>query len=652
MSTLTQDEWREKFVNYYETNVPTKVRMVNDAMMAKWDGKYESLMTNLEKKYGPLGAPIEQLNDPPPAPSSMAPGGAKSGTNGMDRSIENFRDFFEKAIAKEARGIKATCENESEIAVDVIQEKEKNAFNGLETSTFTVCSRIRPILPSDGTGGDAFNCIIPGPVGMDMSSENDAVEWKEEAVVMTPKVGITGRPKIEKTAHAFDYVFGPEVQGDAIFDKIGNTLTSRALAGQVGVVFAYGQTGSGKTHTMNHLLSALSNQLFIASGDSTVSVEFSYLEILGQACQDCLRADAPDFDQSSPAKAGNANEEEQGDDVESAVAANDGAVRIGEMLDGSVKTLNLSSAMCSNAAELDRLVAVAQARRATKATTRNLTSSRSHGVAILKVRNLHAAAGAAVAPAPGVLYIIDLAGSERLADSKDHSDERMEETKAINLSLMSLKECIRARTMAGAGDGRMEVHVPYRRSKLTLLMKDVFDISCARLCSTVVLAHVSPLARDVQHSSNTLGYAAPLRVATRINPHKVGMTAYEKDPNDPVLWNAAQCTAWVRATAPAVEVSTIIDLGATNQCGIALCRTPEPEFFRRVTGAGGSAEDAQKLYSALWVLICDAKVRKRRPNGTIITAEQEEAARLAEKAAHAEKARIWKEREKHLKTEY
>jgi hypothetical protein len=42
----------------------------------------------------------------------------------------------------------------------------------------------------------------------------------------------------------------------------------------------------------------------------------------------------------------------------------------------------------------------------------------------------------------------------------------MEETKAINLSLMSLKECIRARTMAGLGDGVTQVHVPYRRSKV------------------------------------------------------------------------------------------------------------------------------------------------------------------------------------------
>jgi hypothetical protein len=50
--------------------------------------------------------------------------------------------------------------------------------------------------------------------------------------------------------------------------------------------------------------------------------------------------------------------------------------------------------------------------------------------------------------AHGVLYVIDLAGSERAADTAGHSKERMEETKQINLSLMALKECIRARTLA------------------------------------------------------------------------------------------------------------------------------------------------------------------------------------------------------------
>ena len=55
--------------------------------------------------------------------------------------------------------------------------------------------------------------------------------------------------------------------------------------------------------------------------------------------------------------------------------------------------------------------------------------------------------------------MIDLAGSERASDSKNHTKARMDETKQINLSLMALKECIRARTMASEPGAALTVHV-------------------------------------------------------------------------------------------------------------------------------------------------------------------------------------------------
>ena len=53
------------------------------------------------------------------------------------------------------------------------------------------------------------------------------------------------------------------------------------------------------------------------------------------------------------------------------------------------------------------------------------------------------------------MYIIDLAGSERSDDSKGHGKSLMDETKEINLLLMSLKECIRARTLASGPGGSL-----------------------------------------------------------------------------------------------------------------------------------------------------------------------------------------------------
>ena len=45
-----------------------------------------------------------------------------------------------------------------------------------------------------------------------------------------------------------------------------------------------------------------------------------------------------------------------------------------------------------------------------------------------------------------------------------------------------------AGTLASTPGAGKKTHVPFRRSKLTLLLKDVFDFSCTRICSTVVIA--------------------------------------------------------------------------------------------------------------------------------------------------------------------
>lgn len=49
------------------------------------------------------------------------------------------------------------------------------------------------------------------------------------------------------------------------------------------------------------------------------------------------------------------------------------------------------------------------------------------------------------------------------------------------------------------------MHVPYRASKLTLVLKDCFTKENAR---TVMIATVSPGASSADHTINTLRYAA------------------------------------------------------------------------------------------------------------------------------------------------
>ena len=155
----------------------------------------------------------------------------------------------------------------------------------LETSTFTVCLRMRPLLGDELTArGESFNCVVPGAVKIDESSNRS-----EEAIVFTPKVGITGKPSVTEENFTFDHVFGPDRDGEDVYGAVGEGLVRRALAGQVGIVFAFGQTGSGKTHTMNDLMDRLVTELFADSSEASARrITFSFMEILGSDIKDCL----------------------------------------------------------------------------------------------------------------------------------------------------------------------------------------------------------------------------------------------------------------------------------------------------------------------------------------------------------------------------
>ena len=186
----------------------------------------------------------------------------------------------------------------------------------------------------------------------------------------------------------------------------------------------------------------------------------------------------------------------------------------------------------SSAAELLDTVDHGMSFRKSAPTLKNDTSSRSHAVCRIRIVNKD------TAEVPdGLLFLVDLAGSEAAADSKDHSQDRMKETRDINLSLSILKDCIRGRAMWGTidesatGTRRAKgVHIPFRSSVLTKVLKHVFDIKGERSCKTAVLACVTPCAADSGPSKNTLRYAELLRIPV--------------PKSKPAVYNAATPTTW------------------------------------------------------------------------------------------------------------
>jgi hypothetical protein len=99
----------------------------------------------------------------------------------------------------------------------------------------------------------------------------------------------------------------------------------------------------------------------------------------------------------------------------------------------------------------------------------------------------------------GRLNFIDLAGSERGADTSSCSRATRLEGAEINTSLLALKEVIRALATGGS-----MAHIPFRGSKLTQVLKDSFVGENSRCC---MIACISPDIRNCEQTINTLRYA-------------------------------------------------------------------------------------------------------------------------------------------------
>jgi kinesin family member 2/24 len=158
----------------------------------------------------------------------------------------------------------------------------------------------------------------------------------------------------------------------------------------------------------------------------------------------------------------------------------------GEVVVAELMELPVDSVMA-----LEAVIDAGNKNRTTHATESNDESSRSHAICQITLYDTSApppkGSTSQYGAVLGRLSLIDLAGSERGADTKSNNRQRRMEGAEINKSLLALKECIRALdTQSG--------HVPYRGSKLTLCLKESFTRPDAR---TVMITTVSPVRDEI-----------------------------------------------------------------------------------------------------------------------------------------------------------
>lgn len=358
----------------------------------------------------------------------------------------------------------------------------------------------------DGKG----NVIVSVRVRPDAGS-NDHGRTEGEWMVDGRRSLISYRGK-EGGDYFYDNVFATHDDNSKVYDHSAKRLVRRVMEGYHGTVFAYGMTGTGKTFSMQGTASS-PGVIPLAITDifsyirETPSREFllrvSYLEIYNERIHDLLSM-------PTGGVGGNTAQEE---------------IKLREDSKRGVYASPLKEEIVQSPTQLLRVIARGDQARRTASTQFNARSSRSHAVVQIVVESRERVPGTATPGGdskrsgmlPGgvrvsTLSLIDLAGSEKAAESK----ERRTEGSHINKSLLTLGTVISKLSEYKDKDGKMSdkdgKHLPYRDSKLTRLLQGALSgNSLVSILCTIQTGAGGSVAGGNTHVSetiNTLKFAA------------------------------------------------------------------------------------------------------------------------------------------------
>nr|KAF6456659.1 kinesin family member 19 [Rousettus aegyptiacus] len=165
--------------------------------------------------------------------------------------------------------------------------------------------------------------------------------------------------------------------------------------------------------------------------------------------------------------------------------------------------------------QIMQLLVKGNRQRTQEPTAANRTSSRSHAVLQVAVRQRSRVKSVLQEVRQGRLFMIDLAGSERASQTQNRG-QRMKEGAHINRSLLALGNCINA-----LSDKSSNKYINFRDSKLTRLLKD----SLGGNSRTVMIAHISPASSAFEESRNTLTYAGRAKnIKTRVKQNLLSVS--------------------------------------------------------------------------------------------------------------------------------
>ncbi|XP_078168268.1 kinesin-like protein KIN-13B [Carex rostrata] len=286
---------------------------------------------------------------------------------------------------------------------------------------------------------------------------------------------------VERHDFVFDAVLDEDVSNDEVYRETVEPVVPAIFQRMKATCFAYGQTGIGKTFTMKPLPLKASHDILRLMNHAYRNQGFqlfvSFFEIYGGKLFDLL------------------NERKK------LLMREDGKQK--------VCIVGLQEYRVTDVEMIRELIEKGNATRSTGTTGANEESSRSHAILQLAIKRIVDGNESKPHRPIGKLSFIDLAGSERGADTTDNDKQTRIEGAEINKSLLALKECIRALD-------NDQTHIPFRGSKLTEVLRDSF-IGDSR---TVMISCISPSSGSCEHTLNTLRYADRVKSLSKGGNHK------------------------------------------------------------------------------------------------------------------------------------
>lgn len=270
-----------------------------------------------------------------------------------------------------------------------------------------------------------------------------------------------------------------------VFDDLGRGVLENAWNGYNCSLFAYGQTGSGKSYSMvgygqnKGIVPIFCETLFSeveqkrsAGSETEYQVTFSMLEIYNEAVRDLLNP------------AGNKK----------------GGLKVRQHPSKGFYVESLVSVPVKDYPDIESRIEEGTRNRTVAATNMNATSSRAHTIVAISFSQKGANAAGQMMTKTSIVNLVDLAGSER-ADSTGATGDRLKEGSAINKSLSTLGNCIKA--LADQASGKKGAQVPFRDSVLTKLLKNALGGNS----KTIMIAALSPADINYEETLSTLRFA-------------------------------------------------------------------------------------------------------------------------------------------------